>query len=187
MKTKSVRVDTRLYEAAANRLKDAEWEIDYAIQYFLAEVAVRKRLPAFLNHNSVARSCSMCKFYEPINIAAWERKRRALGKKARGGATFTAVIHEAEDGGYWCEVPAFCGCVSQGSSIEEAKMMIADAARCWLDVPDVKLRYRVVSRQAEIEFGKKFMTPEEARLFLGAKPLHPGPRRLSAPSSTTEQ
>ena len=173
MKTKSVRIDTRLYEAAEARLKDADWEVDYAIQYFLAEVVVRKRLPAFLNHNTVARSCSMCKFYDPINIAAWEKKRKAQAKKARGGATFTAVLHECENGGYWCEVPAFCGCVSQGSSLEEAKIMIADAARCWLDVPEVKLRYRVTSRQSEIEFAKKFMTPDEARRFLGVKPLHP--------------
>ena len=150
MKTKSVKIDTRLYEAAEKRLKEVGWEADYAIRYFLAEVAVRKRLPAFLNHNSVARSCSMCKFYDPINLAAWEKKRRELGKKARDGATFTAVLHEAEKGGYWCEVPAFSGCISQGSSLEEAKHMIADAARCWLDVSEVKLRYRVVSRQCEL-------------------------------------
>ena len=170
LKTKSVRIDARLYDAAAERLKDAEWEVDYAIKYFLAEVAVRKRLPAFLNHDSVARSCSMCKFYDPINIAEREKKRREQAHKARCGATFTAILHEAEKGGYWCEVPAFTGCVSQGSSIDEAKAMIADAARGWLDVPEVKLRYRVVSHQSEIEFGKKFMSPEEARLFLAKRP-----------------
>ena len=173
MKTKSVRIDTRLYDAAEKRLKDAGWEADYAIQYFLAEVAIRKRLPAFLNHNAVARSCSMCKFYDPINLAAWEKKRKALAKKARGGVTFTAVLHRSERDGYWCEVPALDGCVSQGSSLEEAKHMIADAARCWLDVPEVRLRYRVTSRQSEIEFAKKLMSPEEARAVLGAKPLHP--------------
>ncbi|MBR4258452.1 MAG: hypothetical protein IKQ17_05440 [Kiritimatiellae bacterium] len=183
MKTKTVKIDARLYDAAKQRLKGAGWEIDYAIKYFLAEVAVRKRLPAFLNLDTVARSCSMCKFYEPINLAAWEKERRTLAKNAKGGATFTAVLHEAERGGYWCEVPAFAGCVSQGSSIDEAKMMIADAARCWLDVPDVRLRYRIVSRQGEIDFGNRFMTPEEARLLLGAKPRQSASRRLSAPSS----
>ena len=175
MKTKTVKIDARLYDAAKRRLKDAEWEIDYAIKYFLAEVAVRKRLPAFLNLDSVARSCSMCKFYDPLNLASWEKKRREQAKKVRGGATFTAVLHPSERGGYWCEVPAFAGCVSQGSSIDEAKMMIADAARLWLDVPEVKLRYRVMSRQNEIDFGKKFATPEEAQLFLGVKPQHTEP------------
>ena len=48
--------------------------------------------------------------------------------------------------------------------------MIADAARCWLDVPEVKFRYRVMSRQREIDFGKRLMTPDEARLLLGEKP-----------------
>ena len=173
MKTKSIKIDVRLYEAAAQRLKNVGWEVDYAIRYFLAEVSVRKRLPAFLSHNSVSRSCSMCKFYDPINVAAWEKKRREQAKKARNGVTFTAVLHEAERGGYWCEIPAFNGCVSQGSSIEEAKHMIADAARCWLDVPEVKFRYRVMSRQSEIEFANKLMTSEEARMILGVKPLHP--------------
>ena len=70
-----------------------------------------------------------------------------------------------ERGGYWCEVPTFSGCVSQGSSLEEAKHMIADAARVWLDVPDIKLRYRIMSRQSEVDFGKKLMTPDEARIF----------------------
>lgn len=174
MKTKSVRIDARLYEAAERRLKDAGWEADYAIRYFLAEVAVRKRLPAFLNQDSEARSCSMCKFYDPVNLAAWEGKRRAQAERARGGATFTAVLHPSGRGGYWCEVPAFDGCVSQGSSLEEAKHMIADAARCWLDVPDVKLRYRVTTRQSEIDFGRKLMTPEEARMVLGERPVRPG-------------
>ena len=43
--------------------------------------------------------------------------------------------------------------------------MIADAARVWLDVPDIKLRYRIMSRQSEVDFGKKLMTPDEARIF----------------------
>ncbi|VXD25047.1 type II toxin-antitoxin system HicB family antitoxin [Planktothrix paucivesiculata] len=25
-----------------------------------------------------------------------------------------AIVHEAEDGGYWAEVPALPGCVTQG-------------------------------------------------------------------------
>lgn len=29
------------------------------------------------------------------------------------------VIHEAEEGGYWAEVPALPGCVTQGESFEE--------------------------------------------------------------------
>jgi predicted RNase H-like HicB family nuclease len=29
------------------------------------------------------------------------------------------VVHEAKEGGYWAEVPAIPGCVTQGDTIEE--------------------------------------------------------------------
>jgi len=32
---------------------------------------------------------------------------------------FTVLIHPAEEGGYWTEVPALPGCFSQGETIEE--------------------------------------------------------------------
>ena len=33
---------------------------------------------------------------------------------------YTVLIHPAEEGGYWTEVPALPGCYSQGETIEEA-------------------------------------------------------------------
>jgi predicted RNase H-like HicB family nuclease len=30
-----------------------------------------------------------------------------------------AVVHEAEEGGFWAEVPAIPGCASQGETMEE--------------------------------------------------------------------
>jgi len=33
---------------------------------------------------------------------------------------YTVLIHVAEEGGYWTEVPALPGCFSQGESVEEA-------------------------------------------------------------------
>lgn len=33
---------------------------------------------------------------------------------------YTVLIHPAEEGGYWTEVPALQGCLSQGETIEEA-------------------------------------------------------------------
>ena len=33
---------------------------------------------------------------------------------------YTVLIHPAEEGGYWTEVPALPGCFSQGESIEAA-------------------------------------------------------------------
>lgn len=167
MKTKSIKIDSRLYDAAAARLNDAGWNsIDYAVEYFLAECAVRKKLPAFLNRDT-RRSCAVCKFYDPIHAEQWKRKKSELQKKAADGKVFTALLHPTREGGYWCEIPAFVGCCSQGSTLAEAKYMIKDAALGWLEVKNVKLRYRV-EREGERDADlMMFNTPDEARRFLG--------------------
>ena len=36
------------------------------------------------------------------------------------------VVHEAEEGGFWAEVPALPGCVSQGETMDE---LLANTAR----------------------------------------------------------
>ena len=38
-----------------------------------------------------------------------------------------AVIHEAEEGGYWAEVPAIPGCATQGDTIEELLANLREA------------------------------------------------------------
>jgi predicted RNase H-like HicB family nuclease len=37
------------------------------------------------------------------------------------------VIHEAEDGGYWSEVPAIPGCATQGDTLEELLANLREA------------------------------------------------------------
>jgi predicted RNase H-like HicB family nuclease len=32
---------------------------------------------------------------------------------------FKAIIHDAQEGGYWAEVPALPGCVTEGNTISE--------------------------------------------------------------------
>ncbi|MFP4458782.1 MAG: type II toxin-antitoxin system HicB family antitoxin [Candidatus Zixiibacteriota bacterium] len=44
------------------------------------------------------------------------------------------VIHEAEEGGYWAEVPAIPGCASQGDSFEELLQNIYEAVEGCLSV-----------------------------------------------------
>ena len=39
----------------------------------------------------------------------------------------TIVVHDAEEGGYWAEVPAIAGCVSQGDSIGELLENVREA------------------------------------------------------------
>jgi len=49
------------------------------------------------------------------------------------------VVHEAEEGGYWAEVPAISGCVTQGESFDELLSNIYEAVEGCLsvDVQDV--------------------------------------------------
>ena len=43
------------------------------------------------------------------------------------------VIHPADEGGYWAEVPALPGCYSQGETMEEMLANIREAIACHLD------------------------------------------------------
>jgi predicted RNase H-like HicB family nuclease len=45
------------------------------------------------------------------------------------------VIHPAEEGGYWAEVPALPGCASQGDTMEELMANIREAIDAYLSVP----------------------------------------------------
>ena len=44
------------------------------------------------------------------------------------------IVHEAEEGGYWAEVPSLPGCVSEGDTVEEAVANLREAAEGWLAV-----------------------------------------------------
>ena len=44
------------------------------------------------------------------------------------------IIHLAEEGGYWAEVPALPGCITEGDTMEEVTANLNDAIQGWLDV-----------------------------------------------------
>ena len=44
------------------------------------------------------------------------------------------IIHEAEEGGYWAEVPAIPGCATQGDSFEELLANLHEAVEACLSV-----------------------------------------------------
>ena len=46
------------------------------------------------------------------------------------------LVHPAEEGGFWGEVPALPGCVSQGETLEELRVNIREAIEGWLMVDD---------------------------------------------------
>jgi predicted RNase H-like HicB family nuclease len=43
---------------------------------------------------------------------------------------YTVIVHNAEEGGYWVEVPSLPGCFSQGETIDEAMSSARDAIEC---------------------------------------------------------
>ncbi len=43
------------------------------------------------------------------------------------------IIHEAEEGGYWAEVPTLPGCVSQGDTLEELENNFKEAAKGYME------------------------------------------------------
>ena len=46
---------------------------------------------------------------------------------------YTVIVHEAEEGGYWAEVPALPGCYSQGETMEEMLASVKEAIESHLD------------------------------------------------------
>lgn len=46
---------------------------------------------------------------------------------------YTVLIHTAEEGGYWVEVPALPGCFSQGETLDEALANVHEAIELHLE------------------------------------------------------
>ncbi len=55
---------------------------------------------------------------------------------------FRVVVEKDESGYYVGEVPALPGCLSQGKSVEELKVNIAEAIEGWLEVMNDKAKKR---------------------------------------------
>ncbi len=62
-----------------------------------------------------------------------------------------ALIHSAEEGGFWAEVPALPGCVSEGETFEEILINIREAAEGWLEVATDRIQPDVKAQVVEIE------------------------------------
>ena len=44
------------------------------------------------------------------------------------------IVHEAEEGGYWAEVPAITGCMTEGDTFDELLQNIYEAVEGCLSV-----------------------------------------------------
>jgi predicted RNase H-like HicB family nuclease len=61
-----------------------------------------------------------------------------------------AIIHPAEEGGYWAEVPALPGCITEGDSMDEVINNIQDAIQGWLEVANESKKPDSISKVIEI-------------------------------------
>jgi predicted RNase H-like HicB family nuclease len=64
---------------------------------------------------------------------------------------FRVVVHPAEEGGFWAEIPALAGCVSEGETLEEVLVNIREAAEGWLEVAEERTPPAENVQFAEIE------------------------------------
>ena len=46
---------------------------------------------------------------------------------------YSVIVHQAEEGGFWMEVPALPGCYSQGESVEDALQNVREAIALYLE------------------------------------------------------
>lgn len=60
------------------------------------------------------------------------------------------VVHEADEGGYWAEVPAIPGCATQGDTMEEVVRNIHEAIEGCLSVDVVPPKDDAAKRVIEI-------------------------------------
>jgi predicted RNase H-like HicB family nuclease len=61
-----------------------------------------------------------------------------------------AIIHEAEEGGFWAEVPALPGCSTQDDTLEELTENLKDAIALWLDVGEDEIEPQSTDRILEV-------------------------------------
>lgn len=65
---------------------------------------------------------------------------------------YTVIFHQAEEGGYWAEVPALPGCFSQGESIEETVKNIRESIEAHIEA--LKEEGQEIPEEGEFVIGK---------------------------------
>lgn len=66
--------------------------------------------------------------------------------------TINAIIHEAEEGGYWAEIPSLPGCFTEAESLEELRGNLLEAVQGWMETAE--------------ERAQRFMDPKSSILAL---------------------
>jgi predicted RNase H-like HicB family nuclease len=65
---------------------------------------------------------------------------------------YTVIVHNAEEGGYWVEVPSLPGCYSQGETIDEAMDNVKEAIE--LHIQGLKDEGQAVPKEEDLVIGR---------------------------------
>ena len=65
---------------------------------------------------------------------AVKKGHRGKGNGRIGSMKLNVIVHEAEEGGYWAEVPAIPGCATQGETFEELLQNLYEAVDACMSV-----------------------------------------------------
>ena len=63
---------------------------------------------------------------------------------------YNVIVHEAEEGGYWAEVPDLPGCITEADTLDELKEMLKDAISVYLADETEPLRERTSLMQVAV-------------------------------------
>jgi predicted RNase H-like HicB family nuclease len=93
--------------------------------------------------------------YACFGVTGWRGKQRSelvarFVLKYSNDVTLKVLIHKAEEGGFWAEVPALPGCVSQGETVEELRANVREAIEGWLLAEDGELKPGATDRVLEV-------------------------------------
>ena len=61
------------------------------------------------------------------------------------------LMHPADEGGFWAEVPALPGCVSEGETRDETLANVREAAEGWLEVAAARAVIDAQTQVVEVE------------------------------------
>lgn len=74
----------------------------------------------------------------------------AIGSEYNHSMKIKFVVHEAEEGGFWAEVPAIPGCATQGETLEELLHNLYEAVEGCLSVDVSSVALNGADRVLEI-------------------------------------
>jgi len=66
------------------------------------------------------------------------------------------IVHEAEEGGFWAEVPSIAGCATQGDTFEELLANLYEAVEACLSIDLEEIQRSKKDKVMEIAVWNKF-------------------------------